>query len=464
MNKKHFLRRYRYRFISIIMFFCANSLSVSAYRNTDFEQNELNKKKAYVKLLATGIFVVAIGGSLFIHNYKNIEKKNDNNKYKEPLEPIEILPTKDKKNSKIVGGKSPKNDTENENNKLPKPTKDLPTNNEKASKTGSGKTKEKYTMLHSLKHSNNIVKLAYTPDGRYIASATSEFGKKVEELYLWDAETGSKIVSWKTHTDKIKVLEFSPDGKYLASGSDDKTVQIWDLQELLKGNVAHPYKTQSVDKSYIKCLSWAPTSTKFVTGYFGSENALSYSIDPGKNDVLKTYRPKVTHVLDIGSIRSLSWSSDGKYIAAADSIYEKIYIWNARTGECIVEKKYNESRSGFVSFSDDTKQIFFENEKFKIFNWDAGKSELTVCHEVSGYERGRVVPGERFLVSTKKEENKIVLWDLTTQKALPDVVKISHKCVTDLSLATTADGKTYMAICNEKTLETYDISGLLVST
>ncbi len=72
-------------------------------------------------------------------------------------------------------------------------------------------------------HTGAVCSVAFSPDGKRLASASRD-----ETVKVWDAATGQEILTLKGHTGDVSSVAFSPDGQRLASASCDKTVKVWD--------------------------------------------------------------------------------------------------------------------------------------------------------------------------------------------------------------------------------------------
>ena len=73
-------------------------------------------------------------------------------------------------------------------------------------------------------HTSDVTSVAYSPNGRHVVSGSSD-----KTIRVWDATTGQPMAApFRGHTNSVKSVTYSPDGRYIVSGSLDKTIRIWD--------------------------------------------------------------------------------------------------------------------------------------------------------------------------------------------------------------------------------------------
>jgi RNA polymerase sigma factor (sigma-70 family) len=88
-------------------------------------------------------------------------------------------------------------------------------------------TTGKELCRHNMPGSQEVRAVAFSPDGKLIASGGA--WTKDSSVLLWEAATGRLIRRFQGHHSGVGAVTFAADGLSVASGAGDSTVLIWDI-------------------------------------------------------------------------------------------------------------------------------------------------------------------------------------------------------------------------------------------
>jgi WD40 repeat protein/tRNA A-37 threonylcarbamoyl transferase component Bud32 len=215
-------------------------------------------------------------------------------------------------------------------------------------------------------HTDRVTSVAFSPDGWRLASASLDGTVRV-----WNVAIGEEILTLKRHTGKVTCVAFSPDGRRLASTSDDQTVRVWDVgtgQEtlILKRHTGK-----------VTCVAFSPDGGRLASASedqtvrvwdaaSGQETLAIQAYD----SVVDSQRKLARYYRLGGDVRSVAFSPDGRRLAIPDN------IWDAASGKKILT--FSGHRS--VAFSPDGHRLASASENRNVCVWDAasGKETLTL--------------------------------------------------------------------------------------
>ena len=188
-------------------------------------------------------------------------------------------------------------------------------------------------------HQADVSSVAWSPDGRCLASTSSDGTLKV-----WDATSWRLLQTFRFSRVLKKGVAWSPDSQQLAWGSvaDDNAVYVWHVRtnevKVLRGHT-----------SSVWSVAWSPDGKRLASaGIDGSIRIWEPATDSCRI-VLKVAEGAAR------IINSVAWSPDAKRLAAA-SISEGVTVWDAESGQVLRRRICGEG-SNSVAWSPDGKQL-----------------------------------------------------------------------------------------------------------
>ncbi|AFZ61353.1 NACHT domain-containing protein [Anabaena cylindrica FACHB-243] len=261
-------------------------------------------------------------------------------------------------------------------------------------------------------HKNGVRVITFSPDGEILAS-----GGVDQEIRIWNLETLECVRTLTGHSAWIRSLSFHADNKTLASGSDDQTVRIWNVKtgqslRVFKGylnwiwsvavstdrkqiatgsfdktikiwnlNQEESVVTLNKHKQWIWCVAFHPY-LPLLASCSDDQTIIIWNLNNHQCLLNKI-------ASDFGGIWSVTWSSDGHYLACGgqdgtvrifeyqvdDSIsYFEInheYILNPRHEGWVWSVAFSPDNEILASASHDKKIILWrknhENQRFELW-------------------------------------------------------------------------------------------------
>jgi WD40 repeat protein len=174
-------------------------------------------------------------------------------------------------------------------------------------------------LLRTLGQRQTAERVAISPDGTRIASIGSNAGR----VRLWDADTGKELLV-SAHSRDIHSVAYSPDGKWIATGSDDfegdGSVRLWDAAT---GTEVRVLASDPARRSHARSGAWALSFT--ANGTVLTAGTLRWDVASGRA-LPPAPTPEDRHAITYHS-------PDGRLIASVDTIEGGIQLFDAKTGK-----------------------------------------------------------------------------------------------------------------------------------
>ena len=194
---------------------------------------------------------------------------------------------------------------------------------------------------------NNYSVVAFSPDGKYIATG----GDRVHTI--WETSSGRELRQ-KKHNGQVYAVTFSPDGQYLATG-DRYRLKLWEVrngrQIWEKNKPGSSYGITTYASFY--AVDFSPDGKYLATA--NSRGNFVVKVNGGENFWGRTRYYSSYGITIYAASHAVDFSPDGQYLATGDTFNDAV-IWNP-SSDTLIQQIEHDDDVWTVAFSPDGKYL-----------------------------------------------------------------------------------------------------------
>jgi WD40 repeat protein/tRNA A-37 threonylcarbamoyl transferase component Bud32 len=238
--------------------------------------------------------------------------------------------------------------------------------------------------------------LAFSPDGKFLLTAAAGGDG---DINVWEARTGKPDGVLKGHTRGLFDVSFGPDGKTLASAGWDATVRVWDF--------AARRELRAIPSPSGQWIRSAAISAGGQIGVGSGPNVYLVGLD---GQLVKTFDT---------TAGPLCFSADGRLLAGTMWKEGRVTVWDVNTGEKVGDWRAHEGSINGVAFSHSGRALATAGEDGAVRLWEvATQRQLEEVRHEGRADHPAFSPDDGALASTGIDDRLIKLWDVSFLRAL----------------------------------------------